>query len=168
MTRYDCICPVEFTALNCRMIAWRNEKDSMRKKSILYITVLVVSMLISILTIAQDRELKIALYDGFIVGGYVDDGAYLNFTGPNINFKNHNSKFVLGMLPSLRFKEDRGIPKNAFVTPTLGVGLTYSYKIWAFQIPFYYNPKTATQNGRWHTGVGLGLRLDAMNKGRNK
>ncbi len=105
-------------------LANRNEKDSTRKKSILFITATVVSMLISILTIAQDRELNVALYDGFIVGGYVDEGAYLNFTGPNINLRNNNSKFVLGMLPSLRFKEDRGIPKNAFVTPTLGGGLT--------------------------------------------
>jgi hypothetical protein len=56
---------------------------------------------------AQEDKVKIALYDGIFIGGYVDNGAFLNFTGPNINATYKNSKFILGMLPSLRFKEDK-------------------------------------------------------------
>lgn len=107
---------------------------------------------------AQENKVRVALFDGFLIVGYVDKGSYLNFAGPNINLTHKDSKFALGMLPSLRFKEDKGTPKNAFVTPALGVGLTYSYKMLAFQIPLYYNPKTATQNGQWHLGVGVGFR----------
>lgn len=118
--------------------------------------------LFSSTSIAQESKVQLSFYDGFVIGGYVDNGAYLNFTGPNINISHKNSKFVLGMLPSLRFKEDKGTPKNAFVTPTLGVGFTYSYKMWAFQIPLYYNAKTATQNGLWHIGFGVGLRLEQI------
>lgn len=115
-------------------------------------------------TFAQEDKVSFALYDGIFIGGYVDNGAFLNFTGPNINATYKNSKFILGMLPSLRFKEDKGTPKNAFVTPNLGIGFTYSYKIWAVQIPLYYNAKTATQNGQWHVGLGVGLRWNELNK----
>lgn len=112
---------------------------------------------------AQKSQLNFSAYDGFVVVGYVDAGGFINFTGPNINYRHNESKFVFGMLPSLCFKEDRGQTKNSFVTPNLGIGFTYSYKIWAIQIPLYYNPKTITDNGRWYMGVGLGLRLDKFN-----
>lgn len=123
-----------------------------------------ISVLTTSATFAQEEKLRFAMYDGVFIGGYVNDGAFLNFTGPNINTTYKNSKFILGMLPSLRFKEDKETPKNAFVTPNLGVGFTYSYKMWAIQLPFYYNAKTATENGRWHIGLGIGLRLNELNK----
>ncbi|WP_211231602.1 hypothetical protein [Eisenibacter elegans] len=99
-------------------------------------------------------------FNGIIATGYVDQGAYLNFTGPCFFYKFGYSKLVLGMLPSLRFKEDQGDTRNAFVTPTLGFGLTYAYKHLVFQLPLYYNPKTSTQNGQWNPGIGLGFRFD--------
>ena len=111
---------------------------------------------------AQDSKIKISIYDGAAIIGYVDDGGFLNFTGPNINLVLKNSKFIFGMLPSLRFKHETVIPKSAFITPTLGVGFTYSYKLLAFQIPLYYNAKTATENGRWRIGFGLGLRINGL------
>jgi hypothetical protein len=114
--------------------------------------------------LAQEDKVKVALYDGVIIAGYVDQGGFTNFTGPNINATFGNSKFILGALPSLRYKRDDSTPRNAFVTPNLGIGFTYSYKIWAIQIPLYYNSKTATENGRWHMGLGLGLRLNELNK----
>ncbi|MNJ86185.1 hypothetical protein D3C87_36730 [compost metagenome] len=98
-------------------------------------------------------------FDGIVVAGYVDNGAFLNFTGPNISFAHKSSKLILGMLPSLRYKEDNGIFKNSPITPNLGVGLTYCYKMIAVQVPLYYNSKTATANGRWNVGVGIGMRL---------
>lgn len=107
--------------------------------------------------------MQFSAYDGYAVAGYVDDGAFINFIGPNINYEYNESKFVLSMLPSLRFKQDQGVTQNSFVTPNLGIGFTYSYKIWAVQIPFYYNSKTATANGQWHVGFGMGLRLDKIN-----
>lgn len=125
---------------------------------------LILSIITSCSSFAKENKVKVTLYDGIIICGYVDNGAFLNFTGPNININYKNSKFILGMLPSLRFKEDKGTPKNAFVTPNLGVGFTYSYKIIAVQLPLYYNPKTPFINGKWHIGLGVGLRLNQLNK----
>lgn len=98
-------------------------------------------------------------FDGTIIAGYVDNGAFLNFTGPNISFTHKNSKITLGMLPTLRYKEDKGLFKNSPITPTLGCGLTYCWKKLAVQVPIYYNTKTSTANGRWNIGVGIGVRL---------
>lgn len=114
---------------------------------------------------AQEKEtrihskLSLDLYDGTVVTGYVDQGAFLNFTGPNLNYTFQDSKILVGMLPSLRFKQDRSEIKNALVTPTLGMGITYAYKKIVLQIPFYYNPKTAVNNGNWKMGIGIGFRF---------
>jgi hypothetical protein len=66
------------------------------------------------------------------------------------------------MLPSLRFKKDTGTIKNSLVTPSLGFGITYTYKWLAFQVPLYYTTKTSTSNGRWNIGLGLGIKLSAI------
>jgi hypothetical protein len=113
---------------------------------------------------AQTIKTEATLFEGIVIGGYVNKGAFINFTGPNISISKGNSKLLIGMMPSLRFKADNGVTKNAFVTPSLGCGLTYSYKFLAVQIPLYYNPKTSVQNGKWHVGVGIGLRLNALKK----
>jgi hypothetical protein len=126
--------------------------------------VLIILSIVSLPIFSQEEKVKLAFYEGTFIGGFVNNGAFLNFTGPNINTSYKNSKFILGMLPSLRFKEDKETPKNAFITPGLGVGFTYTYKIWAIQIPLYYNAKTSTENGKWHIGLGIGLRLNALNK----
>lgn len=97
--------------------------------------------------------------DGIIAMGYVDHGAYLNFTGPNLSFSRGKSKIMLGMLPSLRYKQDTGVTKNSPIIPSLGVGLTYSYKRCVFQLPLYYNAKTSTANGNWQLGIGVGFRF---------
>lgn len=115
----------------------------------------------------QTEKLKLSVFDGYLIAGYVDNGAFVNFTGPSINYTNGASRFTIGMLPSLRFKQDNGQTKNSFVTPNLGVGFTYSYNIWSFQIPLYYNAKTNTENGRWNLGVGVGLRLAKIKKSEN-
>jgi peptidoglycan/LPS O-acetylase OafA/YrhL len=98
--------------------------------------------------------------DGSIVAGYVDNGAYLNFTGPNISWQKGPSKLLLGMLPSLRYKVDEGTTVNARIYPALGAGLTYSYQRFVFQVPLYYNPKTAITNGNWQVGCGIGIKLN--------
>ncbi|WP_300666929.1 hypothetical protein [Fluviicola sp.] len=102
---------------------------------------------------------KFKPFDGVFILGYVDNGVFLNFTGPNISYTNKGSKIILGMLPSLRYKEDRGTYKNSPITPNLGVGLTYCYKKFAIQVPLYYNAKTSTSNGKWNIGIGIGMRL---------
>ena len=121
---------------------------------------IIMTFLTTTSTFAQEDKVSFAMYEGIFIAGYVDNGAYLNFTDPNINATNKNSKFILGMLPSLRFKTDDRTPKDAFITPNLGFGFTCSYKILALQIPLYYNAKTTTQNGQWHMGWGVGLRLN--------
>lgn len=104
-------------------------------------------------------NIKFNPFDGIIVAGYVDNGAFVNFTGPSISLTIKSSKILLGMLPSLRYKEDHGIFKNSPITPNLGFGLTYSYKKIAIQVPLYYNAKTSTASGKWNIGIGIGMRL---------
>lgn len=116
-------------------------------------------MLISSLCFSQgaDSKIKASFFDGIAVAGYVDHGAFINFTGPNISFKNKDLKLILGMLPSLRIKEDKSSgTRNSAITPNLGAGLTIVYKKWAVQLPVYYNSKTLIQNGAWKAGIGLG------------
>lgn len=98
---------------------------------------------------AKKNTIIVSVLDGTFVSGYVDHGAFINFTGPNLSWTYNKTKLLLGMLPSLRIKEDNRKPKNSLITPTLGVGLTYCYKKIALQLPFYYTAKTATENGRW-------------------
>lgn len=114
----------------------------------------------------QETRVGVAAYDGVAVAGYVDEGAFLNFTGPNVSLTVKSSKLILGMLPSLRFRTDHGATRNSFVTPNLGVGLTYCYKAFAVQVPLYYNAKTVVANGSWQIGIGIGLRVSAI--GRKK
>lgn len=109
---------------------------------------------------AQAKKMEYATWNGTFVAGYVDNGGFLNFTGPSVSYNtSKETKFALGLLPTLRFKTDKGPTKNSFVTPNLGVGLTYTYRSWAFQVPIYYNPKTLTKNGQWNVGVGFGYKL---------
>lgn len=105
----------------------------------------------------NDSKIKVSFFDGIAVAGYVDHGAFVNFTGPNVNFKHRNTKMMIGMLPSLRIKEDRSTgTKNSPIMPTLGVGFAVVYRKIVLQIPFYYNTKTSTDNGAWKMGIGLG------------
>lgn len=113
---------------------------------------------------SQVSKIDVSVFDGNIVFGYADRGAFLNFTGPNINLKFKNSRFIFGMLPSLRFKKDTDLIKNTLVTPGLGFGFTFNYKSFSLQIPLYYNSKTLAKNGYWVLGAGIGLRIDTLNK----
>lgn len=100
---------------------------------------------------------KASFFDGIVVAGYVDHGAYINFTGPNVSVKHKDFKFLLGMLPSLRIKEDQSEnTKNSSIMPTLGAGVSIIYRKLTLQIPVYYNAKTSTQDGSWKMGIGLG------------
>lgn len=113
---------------------------------------------------AQAKKSSSMLYRGIAVAGYVDDGAYLNFTGPGIGATFGESERLLGLMPSLRLCEDRNTPKNPFVIPTLGLGLTFSYQNIALQLPLYYRPKNATDNGAWLLGFGIGLHTRIFNR----
>ncbi|ULT38410.1 hypothetical protein KRR40_25165 [Niabella defluvii] len=42
-----------------------------------------------------------------VIAGYVDKGAFVNFGGPCIKFVSKPYVVTLGMLPSLRIKEDK-------------------------------------------------------------
>ena len=108
--------------------------------------------------------IQVSAYEGIIVGGYVDGGGFSNFTGPNLSLTKGDSKYILSALPSLRYKKDNSSRKNAFVTPNLGIGFTYTYKILAIQIPLFYNSKTADEDGKWHVGIGVGMRLNSLKK----
>lgn len=108
------------------------------------------------------KDIYMIPYWGTILGGYVDQGAYVNFAGPSLGYSFGKSQILIGMLPSLRFKKDPGTIKNSMVTPSLGFGITYTFKSLAFQVPIYYTNKTSTTNGHWNLGVGLGLKLSAI------
>jgi hypothetical protein len=117
---------------------------------------------------SQQTKIHADLYDGILIAGFVDGGGFTNFTGPNINMTRGNSRFILGALPSLRYKRDNSTPKNSFVTPHLGIGFTYSHKIWAIQLPLYYNGKTATEDGNWNIGLGIGLRINYIHSNKER
>jgi hypothetical protein len=105
--------------------------------------------------------LKTTFFEGIVAIGYIDHGATINFTGPAIKLSHKPLTFLIGMLPSLKIKEDKTAngPKNATLIPSLGFGATAVYKHLALQIPFLYNAKTATKDGQWNAGVGLGYKF---------
>ncbi len=110
--------------------------------------------------IKTNSQLTASLWDGMAVAGYLDRGAFLNFGGPGIKWVRKPVCVILGMLPSLRFKQDpSGTSKNSFVTPTLGAGISIAYKHIVFQVPVYYTPKTTTANGKWNPGAGVGFKF---------
>lgn len=109
--------------------------------------------------LAQEKKVTVSGFEGAVVAGYVDEGGFMNFIGPNISYKIKAGKVMLGMLPSLRYKEDKSVVKNASLLPALGVGLSYQYKHLVLQVPLYYNNKTATQDGCWKPGFGIGYRF---------
>ena len=109
--------------------------------------------------IGQKKELAFKAWDGCVVAGYLDKGTYVNFSGPGVKWSRKPYSLLMGVLPSLRFKEDSSLVKNSLVTPTLGAGLTLSVKKLVLQLPFYYFPKTASEPGRWKAGAGLGYKF---------
>lgn len=111
---------------------------------------------------ASGTQTKAVLFDGYLVAGYVDHGGFINCTGPSIKFSRKPYAVLLGLLPSLRIKEDKvapGATKNSAFTPNLGFGITAAFHHLALQLPFYYNAKTAVKNGKWNPGIGLGYKF---------
>lgn len=107
-------------------------------------------------------SIKPVLFDGVLVAGYVDHGAFINCAGPGFRYTSKPFSLMAGFLPSIRIKEDKvaaGATKNSSVTPSLGVGLTAVYKHLALQVPLYYNSKTAAKNGKWNPGFGVGYKF---------
>lgn len=111
---------------------------------------------------AADKKTSFSFWDGMAIAGYVDKGSYVNFGGPSIKFNKKPWSFGFGILPTMRIKKDNAskeAPKNSAITPTAGFGFTCCYKHLVVQVPFYYNAKTATANGKWIPGVGLGYKF---------
>jgi hypothetical protein len=107
-------------------------------------------------------QTRATLFEGVIVAGYVDHGAYINCTGPAIKFSKKPISVLVGLLPSLRIKKDKvaaGAPKNSMLTPNLGFGITAIYKHLAVQVPLYYNAKTSSKDGKWNPGIGVGYKF---------
>ncbi|WP_166333091.1 hypothetical protein [Sphingobacterium chungjuense] len=108
----------------------------------------------------QEKTVSTKLFEGIIVAGYVDDGAYINCTGPAVKWSKPTYSILLGLLPSIKIKEDRAAVKNSIFTPTLGFGATVIVlKKIAIQIPAFYTPKSATTNGQWKLGAGIGYKF---------
>jgi hypothetical protein len=109
-----------------------------------------------------EKKVSLTVAEGVVVGGIVDGGGYINFTGPSIKIISKPYVIWFGVLPSLRIKEDdvpAGAKKNSLITPALGVGITFAYKHFAVQIPTYYNGKTSTSDGKWNVGLGVGYKF---------
>lgn len=125
-------------------------------------SILLVAMFLAISGVkAQMKETKATWGEGVVVIGYVDDGAYVNFTGPAFRYSRKTFSLSAGLLPSLRLKEDKSESetKNSLITPSLGFGLTGVYKHLAVQVPFFYNPRTASHDGKWNVGAGIGYKF---------
>ena len=104
----------------------------------------------------------IAAWDGMAIAGYVNNGGFVNFGGPTVKLMKKPFSFGFGILPTMRIKEDKvtkGTPKNSMVMPTAGFGFTFGYRHLILQVPFYYNSKTATANGKWNPGIGIGYKF---------
>ena len=111
---------------------------------------------------AQPKKASVTAWDGMAIAGYVNDGAFVNFGGPTVKLIKKPWVFGFGILPTMRIKEDKvvaGAKKNSIVTPTAGFGFTVVYKHFVTQVPFYYNSKTATANGKWNVGLGIGYKF---------
>ena len=113
---------------------------------------------------AQEPAKKVTLtaWDGMAVAGYVNNGGFVNFGGPTVRFIKKPFTAGFGILPTMRVKEDnasKDAPKNSAIMPTAGFGFTFVFKHLALQVPFYYNAKTATSDGKWHPGVGIGYKF---------
>ena len=111
---------------------------------------------------AQQATIKGSLFDGTVVAGYVDKGAYINCTGPAVKYSRSGASILLGLLPSLKIKEDKvdeGKPKNSLITPTLGFGITACIGHFALQVPAFYTTKSATTHGKWNVGLGIGYKF---------
>src|SRR5687768_989686 len=71
------------------------------------------------------------LFEGLVVAGYGDHGAYINFAGPGVKVVQKPFSVLVSMLPGLRIKKDKvasGNTSNATLTPSLGFGITGSFK----------------------------------------
>ncbi|TDS10254.1 hypothetical protein [Sphingobacterium paludis] len=111
---------------------------------------------------AQQGTIKGSLFEGTVVAGYVDKGAYINCTGPAVKYSRPGASILLGLLPTLKIKEDKveeGKPKNSVITPTLGFGMTACIGHFALQMPAFYTAKTATTDGKWKVGLGIGYKF---------
>lgn len=124
-------------------------------------SIVLVLFLMTFVFVLKAQETKAILGEGIAVAGYVDDGAYVNFTGPAVKFTSKPVSVLIGLLPSLRIKEDKSESgtKNSTLTPSLGFGLTGVYRHLALQVPLFYNPKTAAVDGKWNVGVGIGYKF---------
>lgn len=126
----------------------------------------IVCFILLIITVsqinAQQKKQAATLWDGMAVAGYVNNGGFVNFGGPTVKFIKKPWSFGFGILPTMRIKSDKvvkGAMKNSVVTPTAGFGFTVAHKHFITQVPFYYNAKTATANGKWHVGLGIGYKF---------
>lgn len=138
----------------------------MTKKLTISIIASLIAILFCLKTKAQTTENRIkgstTLFDGTIVAGYLDNGAYLNCTGPAIKLSKKPFAVMIGLLPSLRIKKDTvapGASQNSAITPSLGTGITIAYHHLAIQLPVYYNAKTVAKDGQWKPGFGLGYKF---------
>lgn len=137
----------------------KKQLDSAFRKVFVLSSILSLSLLCSS-AYSQDQKVTAGGFEGAVVAGFVDNGAFLNFVGPNIAYKTGRSKVMLGMLPSLRYKEDTSTgPTNSSVYPALGVGVAYMYRRLVVQVPLYYNAKNAAKDGEWVVGAGVGVKL---------
>jgi len=98
-------------------------KTCIKLMNLTFSTALIICLFLSSGIKAQtqkETKVKPVLFDGFLVTGYVDNGAYINCTGPGVRFTKKPVSVLLGFLPGLRIKEDKvpeGVtsPKNRTV-----------------------------------------------------
>jgi hypothetical protein len=111
---------------------------------------------------AAPKKPVLTAWEGMAVAGYVDNGSFVNFGGPTVRLIQKPWTIGFGILPTMRIKEDKvpkGAKKNSIVTPTAGFGFTFGYKHLVVQVPFYYNAKSATTDGKWNPGIGIGYKF---------
>ena len=134
------------------------------KKLIIHSFCLAITAIASDKLYAQDAAKKASFvaWEVMAVAGYVNKGGFVNFGGPTVRFVKKPFSIGFGILPTMRIKEEKvakDASKNSAITPTAGFGFTFAYKHLVLKMPFYYNPKTSTANGKWNPGVGVGYKF---------
>jgi hypothetical protein len=74
-------------------------------------------------------------------GGYVDNGSFLNFGGPNLNMTFSNSKILPGMFPPYGSKKTKELQKTPLLHPVWALVFPTCLKAWYFKCHFTTIPK---------------------------
>jgi len=88
---------------------------------------------------------SVGMLNGFTRVNLSSKAVYFTFGGPGLRYKRSKMTYFLGLLPSIRMRDDEAIP-------SVGGGFQMVYKQIALTFPSFYYAK-----GKWEFATGLGV-----------